>query len=59
MFFIDIFQEISGYSRQKPSFFIDGATRFDVKQGSLGLNIFYSLICGVTIVTEYTECYLL
>ncbi|KAL4237592.1 hypothetical protein ACF0H5_002306 [Mactra antiquata] len=28
--------EIAGYSRQKPSFFIDGSTRFDVKQGSLG-----------------------
>ncbi|KAH3856513.1 calpain-9-like [Dreissena polymorpha] len=28
--------EIAGYSRQKASFFLDGSTRFDVKQGSLG-----------------------
>ena len=29
-------QEIAGAFRQKPSFFIDGAARFDVKQGHLG-----------------------
>jgi len=34
--FLLSFQEISAYTRQKPAFFVDGSTRFDVKQGSLG-----------------------